>query len=201
MADGPWLERPRLLALHVGEIASFVVWGPLMIGGGYYVITGHWSGEVLLASVPYGLGVMSILLGKHIDQRPFDIGAGQHTLPVLMGAVLFALSGVSRDRATMTAADAPNARGAADLIAGLLDHRLDLALIVAPDTGVDPELTAAPLLRENLVVASAVAGPPPIEDGSMARFRGERTSLGASGARGGNFSVTSRARGVASEGL
>ena len=91
--------------------------------------------------------------------------------------------------------------GSADLIAGLLDHRLDLALIVAPDTGVDPELTAAPLLRENLVVASAVAGPPPIEDGSMARFRGERTSLGASGARGGNFSVTSRARGVASEGL
>jgi 1,4-dihydroxy-2-naphthoate octaprenyltransferase len=28
---------------------------------------------------------MSILLGKHIDQRPFDIGAGQHTLPVLLG--------------------------------------------------------------------------------------------------------------------
>lgn len=24
MADGPWLERPRLLALHIGEIASFV---------------------------------------------------------------------------------------------------------------------------------------------------------------------------------
>ena len=74
-----------LKGIGLGEIASFVVWGPLMIGGGYYVITGHWSGEVLLASVPYGLGVMSILLGKHIDQRPFDTGAGQHTLPVLMG--------------------------------------------------------------------------------------------------------------------
>ena len=24
MADGPWLDRPRLLSLHVGEIASFV---------------------------------------------------------------------------------------------------------------------------------------------------------------------------------
>jgi DNA-binding transcriptional LysR family regulator len=24
VADGPWLERPRLLALHIGEIASFV---------------------------------------------------------------------------------------------------------------------------------------------------------------------------------
>ncbi len=24
MADGPWLERPRLLSIHVSEIASFV---------------------------------------------------------------------------------------------------------------------------------------------------------------------------------
>lgn len=24
MVDGPWMERPRLLALHIGEIASFV---------------------------------------------------------------------------------------------------------------------------------------------------------------------------------
>ena len=24
MSDGPWLERPRLLGLHIGEIASFV---------------------------------------------------------------------------------------------------------------------------------------------------------------------------------
>jgi 1,4-dihydroxy-2-naphthoate octaprenyltransferase len=74
-----------LKGIGLGEIASFVVWGPLMVGGGYYVITGSLPATVLLASVPYGLGVMSILLGKHIDQRPFDIGAGQHTLPVLMG--------------------------------------------------------------------------------------------------------------------
>ncbi len=75
-----------LKGIGLGEIASFVVWGPLMVGGGYYVISdGSLPSTVLLASVPYGLGVMSILLGKHIDQRPFDIGAGQHTLPVLMG--------------------------------------------------------------------------------------------------------------------
>ena len=36
---------PRALKeLGLGEVAAFVVWGPLMIGGGYYVITGHWSG-------------------------------------------------------------------------------------------------------------------------------------------------------------
>jgi 1,4-dihydroxy-2-naphthoate octaprenyltransferase len=78
---------PRALKeLGLGEIAAFVVWGPLMIGGGYYVITGRWSGEAFLASVPYGLGVASILVGKHIDQSGFDSAHHQRTLPVLLGA-------------------------------------------------------------------------------------------------------------------
>lgn len=77
---------PRALKeLGLGEIASFVVWGPLMVAGGYYVITGSFSGAALLASVPYGLGVMSILVGKHIDQRQFDAGKHQRTLPVVLG--------------------------------------------------------------------------------------------------------------------
>ncbi len=77
---------PRALKeLGLGEVAAFAVWGPLMIGGGYYVITGHWSGDAFLASVPYGLGVASILIGKHIDQSAFDISQKQHTLPVLLG--------------------------------------------------------------------------------------------------------------------
>ncbi len=75
-----------LKGIGLGEIASFLVWGPLMVGGGYYVLAGHVSGAAFLASVPYGLGVMSILLGKHIDQRAFDISAGQRTLPVVLGA-------------------------------------------------------------------------------------------------------------------
>jgi len=48
-----------------------------------------------------------------------------------------------------------------DLIADLLAHALDLALIVQPEHGVDPALHAAPILRESLVVASVAAGPPP----------------------------------------
>jgi 1,4-dihydroxy-2-naphthoate octaprenyltransferase len=77
---------PRALKeLGLGEVAAFAVWGPLMIGGGYYVITGRLSGAAFLASVPYGLGVASILIGKHIDQRAFDTGQEQRTLPVLLG--------------------------------------------------------------------------------------------------------------------
>jgi len=77
---------PRALKeLGLGEVAAFAVWGPLMIGGGYYVITGQLSGEAFLVSVPIGLGVASILIGKHIDQRVFDTSQQQRTLPVLLG--------------------------------------------------------------------------------------------------------------------
>ncbi|HXX08199.1 MAG TPA: UbiA family prenyltransferase, partial [Pseudolabrys sp.] len=34
---------------------------------------------------PYGLGVMTILTGKHIDQMDFDSGRKIQTLPVLIG--------------------------------------------------------------------------------------------------------------------
>jgi DNA-binding transcriptional LysR family regulator len=49
--------------------------------------------------------------------------------------------------------------GSPELSAGLLAHSLDLALIVAPEQGVDPALDAAPILRESLVVASVTPGP------------------------------------------
>jgi 1,4-dihydroxy-2-naphthoate octaprenyltransferase len=76
--------RP-LKALGLGEVAAFVVWGPLMVGGGTAMVTGRWSLGPFLASVPYGLGVMSILVGKHIDQRDFDAAHGHRTLPVVLG--------------------------------------------------------------------------------------------------------------------
>ncbi len=53
--------------------------------GGYFVIAGQLSAAAFLASVPYGLGVMSILVGKHIDQAGFDLSRGQRTLPVILG--------------------------------------------------------------------------------------------------------------------
>ena len=74
-----------LKSVGLGELAAFLVWGPLMIGGGYAMITGELSAAAFAASIPYGLGVMSILTGKHIDQMAFDSGRGIHTLPVVIG--------------------------------------------------------------------------------------------------------------------
>ena len=77
---------PRTLKnMGLGEIAAFAVWGPLMIGGGYFVITGHMNSTPFWVSIPYGLGVMSILTGKHIDQLEFDRPHGHRTLPVILG--------------------------------------------------------------------------------------------------------------------
>lgn len=76
--------RP-LKSLGLGEIAAFLVWGPLMVGGGYFVISGQLSTAAFLVAIPYGLGVMSILMGKHIDQAGFDRDHGHRTLPVVLG--------------------------------------------------------------------------------------------------------------------
>ncbi len=69
----------------LGEPAVFVVWGPLMIAGTYFVATGENPAWVWWASIPYGLLVMTVLFGKHIDKYDADRAKGIHTLPVLMG--------------------------------------------------------------------------------------------------------------------
>ena len=71
--------------IGLGEIAVLIVWGPLMIGGGYYVITGNWEWNVVLASLPYALGVTGVIFGKHIDKFEMDKEKKIHTLPVILG--------------------------------------------------------------------------------------------------------------------
>lgn len=71
--------------IALGEAAVLIVWGPLMIGGGYYAIVGEWDWNVVIASLPYALGVTGVIFGKHIDKYEMDIAKGIHTLPVLLG--------------------------------------------------------------------------------------------------------------------
>lgn len=71
--------------IGLGEIAVIIVWGPLMIGGGYYVITGQWDWNVAIASLPYALGTTLVIFGKHIDKLAQDRAKGIHTLPVILG--------------------------------------------------------------------------------------------------------------------
>jgi 1,4-dihydroxy-2-naphthoate octaprenyltransferase len=74
-----------LKGMALGEVAVLIVWGPLMIGGGYYVLAHQWSWNVVLASLPYVLGVTTVIFGKHIDKLDMDKQKGIHTLPVVIG--------------------------------------------------------------------------------------------------------------------
>jgi len=74
-----------LKGLAMGEVAVLSVWGPLMIGGGHYVLTQEWNWFVVIASLPYVLGVTTVIFGKHIDKLDMDIEKGIHTLPVVIG--------------------------------------------------------------------------------------------------------------------
>jgi 1,4-dihydroxy-2-naphthoate octaprenyltransferase len=71
--------------IAMGEIAVLIVWGPLMVGGGYYVLTHVWSWNVIWASLPYVLGVTTVIFGKHIDKLLIDKAKKIFTLPVLIG--------------------------------------------------------------------------------------------------------------------
>jgi 1,4-dihydroxy-2-naphthoate octaprenyltransferase len=71
--------------IGLGEISVLAVWGPLMVGGGYYILIGNWSWMVVLASLPPALGTTMAIFGKHIDKLSADKAKGIHTLPVLLG--------------------------------------------------------------------------------------------------------------------
>lgn len=71
--------------IALGEISVLIVWGPLMIAGGYYVIAGNWDWNVVIASLPYALGVTGVIFGKHIDKYEMDSAKKIYTLPVVMG--------------------------------------------------------------------------------------------------------------------
>ncbi len=74
-----------LKGMALGELAVLIVWGPLMIGGGYFVLTHKWDWNVTIASLPYVLGVTTVIFGKHIDKLKIDQSKNIHTLPVLIG--------------------------------------------------------------------------------------------------------------------
>lgn len=70
----------------LGELTAAVVWGPLMTVGAYYALRGAAPADVWLLSLPYGILVGAVLVGKHLDKLPQDGPKGVGTLPVRLGA-------------------------------------------------------------------------------------------------------------------
>ena len=74
-----------LKQLGLGEPAVLLVWGPLMTGGTYLAMTGHWSWPVALVGTLYALAPTAVIFGKHVDKLEFDAEKGVRTLPVRLG--------------------------------------------------------------------------------------------------------------------
>jgi 1,4-dihydroxy-2-naphthoate polyprenyltransferase len=75
----------RLKHIGLGEPGVFLVWGPLMVVGTFFVATGAIPGWVWIASLPYAILVTTVLFGKHIDKIEADTRKGVRTLPVILG--------------------------------------------------------------------------------------------------------------------
>ena len=75
----------RLKHIGLGEPGVFIVWGPLMTVGTFFVATGQIPGWAWFASLPYAILVTTVLFGKHIDKIEADKKKGVHTMPVLLG--------------------------------------------------------------------------------------------------------------------
>ncbi len=74
--------------IALGEISIFLIWGPIMISAVYLVLSKGTADDiwkVVLAAIPWGLSVVSINLGKHIDKLEEDKKRKVITLPVLIG--------------------------------------------------------------------------------------------------------------------
>ncbi|MFP8880010.1 MAG: prenyltransferase [Myxococcota bacterium] len=71
--------------IGLGEPAVLLVWGPLMVGGSFFVMTGEWSNNVAVASLAYAFGPTAVLFGKHIDKLEADRAKKIRTLPVILG--------------------------------------------------------------------------------------------------------------------
>jgi 1,4-dihydroxy-2-naphthoate octaprenyltransferase len=131
-----YVAPPLKLKHHgLGEPGVFLVWGPLMIGGTYYVTAGALPAWIWLACLPYALNVTTVLIGKHIDKYEQDEARGIHTLPVLLGKA----ASLRLNRALMIAF-----------------YPIVVALVVSGKLGVGVLIVAAaiPRLRQVLAVYS-----------------------------------------------
>jgi 1,4-dihydroxy-2-naphthoate polyprenyltransferase len=75
----------RLNYRGFGEVALFVAFGPLLVVGVNYVLTGRLSWESALAAVPLGVFTMNLGIVSHTFDYESDVEAGKMSLVVRYG--------------------------------------------------------------------------------------------------------------------
>ena len=69
----------------LGEFSVFLMWGPLMVTGAYYVQQQAVSADALLISIPFGVLVALVLLANNIRDVRYDRSKGIQTLAIVLG--------------------------------------------------------------------------------------------------------------------
>lgn len=75
----------RYKYIALGELSVFLMWGPLMIGGAYFVQTGELSLQAVAISIPFGVLVALVLLANNLRDIEYDGSVGIKTLGTLLG--------------------------------------------------------------------------------------------------------------------
>ena len=71
--------------IALGEFFVFLMWGPLMVLGSYFIQRQVFSINALLISLPFGLLVALVLLANNIRDISHDRSKGILTLPIVIG--------------------------------------------------------------------------------------------------------------------
>lgn len=69
----------------LGETMLFLAFGPLIVFGVAYVLTGAFSAEAFLAGVPLGIFTMNVGLVSNTFDHDDDVASGKRSLPVRFG--------------------------------------------------------------------------------------------------------------------
>jgi 1,4-dihydroxy-2-naphthoate octaprenyltransferase len=69
----------------LGELSVFLMWGPLMVEGAYYVQRQSLSLQAFWVSLPFGILVALVLLANNIRDIDLDRRRGIRTLAILLG--------------------------------------------------------------------------------------------------------------------
>jgi len=79
---------PIRLSYHkVGEIAIFILFGPVLVMGGYFIQTGIFPDlKAFLLSVPFGFFTTAILFANEVPDFADDNKVGKNTLVSVIGA-------------------------------------------------------------------------------------------------------------------
>jgi 1,4-dihydroxy-2-naphthoate octaprenyltransferase len=78
---------PFPLASHgLGELAAFVFFGLVAVAGTTYLHTGELSGPALLAAIPVGALISSVMVVNNLRDIGSDAEVGKRTLAVRLGA-------------------------------------------------------------------------------------------------------------------